>query len=132
MGWSKSEKVPKKAELRGIVEGLAVSARLLETVQAPVGPLVPEFGDGTWSFEQYLQLEREKARARELFLPLVLLIVAIMIRSKLQSFNHMNWFQKPTSRDLGAGKEEPSKRMLNLSKIFQLISVWCSASSVDT
>lgn len=44
MGWSKSEKVPKKAELRGIVEGLAVSARLLEAVQAPVDPVVPEFG----------------------------------------------------------------------------------------
>lgn len=30
LGWSKTEKVPKKAELRGIVESLAVSARLQE------------------------------------------------------------------------------------------------------
>ena len=60
LGWSKAEGVPTKAELRGIVEGLAVSADLLELAQAPVALVGPGVRDGAWSFEQCLQLERER------------------------------------------------------------------------
>lgn len=56
LGWSKVEKVPKKDELRGIVEGRAISAKLLELLQVPVVPAL------CWGFEQYLQLEKEKAK----------------------------------------------------------------------
>lgn len=52
LGWSKAEKVPKKAELRAIVEGLAVSVRLLE--------VVPQLLGGTVSFEQYMEMEKER------------------------------------------------------------------------
>lgn len=62
LGWSKTEKVPKKAELRGIVERLALSARLQELVKVSEARVVPELGDLTLSFEQYLELEREKAK----------------------------------------------------------------------
>ena len=61
LGWSKTDQVPRKAELRDIVDGLAVSAKLLEVVQGPVAPSVSELFGGTLSFEQYMQLEREKA-----------------------------------------------------------------------
>lgn len=50
--------MPRKAKLRGIVEGLAISAKLLELVQAPMAPLVSELFGGTLPFEQYMQLER--------------------------------------------------------------------------
>lgn len=43
LGWSKTEKLPKKAELRSIVKRLAVSAKLLEVIQPWVAPTVPEF-----------------------------------------------------------------------------------------
>lgn len=62
LGWSKAKEVPKKAELRDIVEELAVSANLLEVAQAPAALVGPCVGDGAWSFEQCLQLEREKAK----------------------------------------------------------------------
>ncbi|KAK0142183.1 hypothetical protein N1851_020119 [Merluccius polli] len=62
-GWAKAEKISRKAELRGIVEGQVVSAKLLEAgVQAPVAHGGPGVGSGTWSFEQCLQMEREKAQ----------------------------------------------------------------------
>ncbi|CAK6955971.1 Hypothetical predicted protein [Scomber scombrus] len=61
LGWSKTDQVPRKVELRDIVEGLAVSAKLLEVVQVPVAPSVSELFGGTLSFDQYMQLEREKA-----------------------------------------------------------------------
>lgn len=56
LGWSGEKGVPKKAKLRVVVEGLAVSAALLEVAQAP------GVGEGGWTFEQCLQLEREKAK----------------------------------------------------------------------
>ena len=63
MGCAKAEKIQRKAELWGVVEGLAVSAKLLEAgVQAPVAHGGPAVGSGTWSFEQCLQMEREKAQ----------------------------------------------------------------------
>lgn len=63
LGWSKPDKVPKKAELRGIVEGLAVSARPLEVVQASTapGPVGSVLFGSTLSLEHYLQLEWEKS-----------------------------------------------------------------------
>lgn len=63
LGWSKTDKAPKKTGLKGIVEGLAVSAKLFEVVQAPAapGPVRSELFGGILSFK-YLQLEKEKSK----------------------------------------------------------------------
>lgn len=44
------------------MEGLAVSARLLEVILVLVAPIVSEFFGKTLSFEQCMQLEKERAK----------------------------------------------------------------------
>lgn len=55
MGWSKTEKLPKRAELKEIVEGLAVSAKEGSSCS------ICSSSSRDLSFEQYLQLEKERA-----------------------------------------------------------------------
>lgn len=60
LGWEKPEQIPKKADLRVIVEGLAVAAGILEAEKVKSsGVKLP--GVEKLSFEQYMQLEKEKA-----------------------------------------------------------------------
>lgn len=46
--------MPKKAELIAIVEGLAISAKLLDVVQTPGAHRGSELFGGNVSFEQYM------------------------------------------------------------------------------
>lgn len=97
-------------------------------VQHGVGPVVTEFGDGTWSFEQHLQLEREKPRARELSLPLVLLIVLIKA-AVLKPYELVSEAYRHRFRSWKSDKQIHVEFVQDISTHF---SRWCSASGVDT
>lgn len=63
LGWSSFEDTPKKAKMREIVEGLAVSAKLLEAAEPQtVGFVSPQFHTSNLSFEQCMELEKERAK----------------------------------------------------------------------
>jgi hypothetical protein len=57
-----TKSITKEAELRYIVEGLAMPAKLLEGLQTPMSSKVSELFGGTLSFEQFMQLKMGKDR----------------------------------------------------------------------
>lgn len=65
LGWSKTGKGSERAELRSTAEELTMTAKPLAVVQAPLTTSLSQWFGGTLSFDQNLQLEKEKAKTKK-------------------------------------------------------------------